>query len=333
MSKSQLIYSNSRAKTIEKTLLTRDKILRLISTSNLVDAMRILQEVGYGVGISIDDGFDYNVLLNSEYDKILSFFKEAMPEGSDLTVFLYLEDANNLKACMKMKYGGFEDKSLLNSGGHYDKEKMLESILVDNYFSFDAFIKEALEKIDYEFTLGDKRPYIINTLIDKAIFKTIEKRLKNSRETSLKKYFKTYVEALNFSILIRAKKVDAGVKLLREMYLDDGSISLDQFENLYSQSYEVIQEKYRYKSAGKIYVNAINELRETNELIRFEKELDDYLLNMFSLYRNDIFTIGPIISLFLSKKQEIKMVKLILVCIKNHVEENEIRKRLRALFI
>lgn len=333
MSKSQLIYSNSRAKTIEKTLLSKDKILRLISSPTVEDGIKILREVGYGSNTNVTESSDYNLLLTEEYDKIAKFFKETMPEDSDLSVFLYLEDANNLKACCKMKYGGFEDKSLLNCGGNYDKDKMLENILADNYFSFDNDIREALEKIDYEFTLGEKRPYIINTIVDNAILKLITNKLKKSHDVIIKKYFYTYIEALNFSVLVRAKKVNLANDVLKQMYIDSDDIALEQFENLYTQSFETIQEKYRYKLAGKIYSNAIEELKETNKLIRFEKELDDYLLSIFDIYKNDIFTVGPLIYIYLFKKQEIKMVKLILVCIKNNVEESEIRKRLRAFFV
>ena len=43
-----LIYSNARVKTLENTLLTSEKITRMVFADSLEEGVRVLTECGYG---------------------------------------------------------------------------------------------------------------------------------------------------------------------------------------------------------------------------------------------------------------------------------------------
>lgn len=330
---SDLVYSNARIKTLETNLLTADRLNRIISSDNLSDAVKVLAEVGYGNGIVLSNPNNYNDLLKSEEDKLVKFLKEIIPEKGGLEILLLEQDAKNFKSCMKLKYSKLAKKEdLLRESGIYSVNEMYEQIMQDNYNGFFPNIAKALVEIDYEFALGQKRPAFIDYTIEKAINKTCLEILKQKGSKQLKNYYFSYVNFTNFSSFLRTRRLGLSFKVYQEMYLEGSTIELSLFEKNYDQNLDQVQEAFRYKNEGKIYFNALNELKENNSLIVFEKERDDYLISLFIEEKDEIFSISPIVAYYLRKKLEIKMVRLALVNVNNNINKQEYRKRLRSCF-
>lgn len=330
---SDLVYSNARIKTLEANLLTGDRLNRIISSENLTDAVKVLAEVGYGNGIVLSNPNNYNELLKAEDDKLVRFLKEVIPEKGGLEVLLLEQDSKNLKSCMKLKYSKLAKKEdLLRESGMYDVNEMYEQIMQDNYNMFSSYIAKALVEIDYEFALGQKRPAFIDYTIEKAINNTCLEIISKKGAKQLKQFYLAQIDFTNFASFLRAKRLGVSFKVYQEMFLVGSSIELSTFEKNYDQSYDQIQEVFRHKDAGRIYSNAVNELKDNDQLIVFEKERDDYLISLFIDDKNEIFTIAPIVSYYLQKKLEIKMVRLALVNVNNNINKQEYKKRLRACF-
>lgn len=333
MSYTDLVYSNARIKTLESNLLTEDKLNRIISSNNLLDAIKVLAELGYGNGFSLPNPNNYNDLLELENNKLIKLLKEVIPEKGGLEILLLDQDCKNLKSCFKLKYSKLAKKEdLLKESGLYNINDMYEQIMQDNYSMFCSHISKTLVEIDYEFALGQKRPAFIDYAIEKAINKMCIEILNKKGTKQLKKFYFAKIDFINFSSFLRAKQLKLNFKTLKEMLLDGGNIEISVFEKNYDQSYDQLQEIFRHKEAGKIYFNAINEIKENNSLITFEKEKDNYLISLFIDERNEIFSIAPIVTYYLQKKFEIKMVKLALVSVNNNIDKQEFRKRLRACF-
>ena len=58
----------------------------------------------------------------------------------------------------------------------------------------------------------------------------------------------------------------------------------------------------------------------------------EYLLNIFATNRGDMFSLAPIVGYYLAKLNEVKVLRVVLVCIKNNVPTEEMKKRVRALY-
>ena len=53
---------------------------------------------------------------------------------------------------------------------------------------------------------------------------------------------------------------------------------------------------------------------------------------MFRDEFNDLFSIAPIVNFYLTKRTEIKLTKLIVAGIKNHVDPQLIKERMREIY-
>ena len=67
-------------------------------------------------------------------------------------------------------------------------------------------------------------------------------------------------------------------------------------------------------------------------LVEYEVLWDNYLLNIFKEDRADVFSVAPIAGFYTAKKIEIKMVRMILTCLKNRADLKDIKARLRGFY-
>ena len=88
-----------------------------------------------------------------------------------------------------------------------------------------------------------------------------------------------------------------------------------------------VVEKLRYSDYSKV----ADCLRE-GDMVSFERIWDNMLLDVFKEKRNDIFSISPIAGFYVAKKIEIKVVRMICIMLKNDVDKDVIKVRLRELY-
>jgi len=67
-------------------------------------------------------------------------------------------------------------------------------------------------------------------------------------------------------------------------------------------------------------------------IVALEVSIDNDLLKMFRDEYNDMFSIAPIVNYYLTRRTEIKLTKLIVAGIKNHVDPAIIRERMREIY-
>lgn len=76
----------------------------------------------------------------------------------------------------------------------------------------------------------------------------------------------------------------------------------------------------------------MGEAKANKALVEYEVLWDNYLLNIFKEDRADIFSVAPIAGFYVAKKIELKMVRMILTCLKNRADIKEIKARLRGFY-
>ena len=64
----------------------------------------------------------------------------------------------------------------------------------------------------------------------------------------------------------------------------------------------------------------------------YETAQDNFLLGIFAVNKTDMFSVAPILGYYLAKLNEIKVIRVVLVCIKTNVPRDQMRKRVRELY-
>ncbi|MDE5548842.1 MAG: V-type ATPase subunit, partial [Clostridia bacterium] len=318
MANNSLVYSNARVKAMENSFLTNEKIVRMSYSDSLEEGIKILQESSYGGGVAID-GNDYESLLQAEDRRVSEFMLDAMPKGVGMESFLIKNDYHNLKAIVKGKYMRLDSVDfMLMPKGLLDIEDLREKVLSDDYSSLSPIMGKAIEDIDFARANGNTSPRFIDMTLDKACYEEIMAMLKKTKNSAIKTYWQTNIDLSNISCYVRCKRIDSP-EIFKESFIDGGLLDKSFFDG-------DIVDKLAYSAYSKF-----GEALRENDMVAFERQWDNALLDIFKEKRNDIFSIAPIAGFYVAKKIEIKIVRMICILLKNDVEKEIIKARLREL--
>lgn len=322
MAGNSLIYSNARVKALENTFLTNEKIVRMAYSDSLEDGVKVLLEASYGGG-AISDVKGYDLLLQAEDKKVSEFVFDAAPKGQGMETFAVKSDYHNLKATVKGKYMRLDDVNfMLAPKGNIDVDQLKEWVYADEYSSLSEYMKNALLTVDSARADGNLSPRFIDLTIDKACYAEINSMLKKVKNSFMPAYWQTNIDMMNISAFVRASK--AGDKdLFKECFIAGGKLDYSFFGGELNN----VLDKLTYSP----YPQIAEPLKAGN-MVAFERIWDNTLINIFKNQRNDIFTVAPIAGFYVAKKIEIKIVRMICILLKNDVDKDVIKDRLRELY-
>lgn len=323
--KEGLIFANSRAKAKEMNLFSEERLLRMMECKNIDDAVRILIEVNYAGGMIVD-GNDFYDLLIEEERIVTAFVREVAPANVGFECFFLRNDYHNIKALFKAKYGKIDDLTpLILPDGNYKFSKLKEWMDSDK-LNFSTFVTEAVKTINKAFETGNGSPRLIDVELDKAMYSDIVARLKLVSDKYILQYFKTLIDSTNILTFLRVTKIHASYAFFANNFVEGGGITLKQFEEVGTDNAKLVK-----LLSGTVYKEFYDKIID-NDLSQYETMQDNYLLKIFSINKSDMFSVAPIVGYYLAKLNEIKVIRVVLVCIKNKVDFDEMKKRVRLLY-
>lgn len=333
MAGQSLIYSNARVKAMENSLLTSEKITRMAYSDNLLEAVKILYESNYGGGYTVDNPYAYGDILREEEKKVTDFVREAMPDKSGLQTLLTANDYHNAKSFLKAKFSKDVDINLLLlPAGNIEISVIDECIQKEDFAPLPNQMVEAIKSVFDAYREEKLSPRLIDITLDKAMYKDILAVCKKARVKSITNYHQSNIDFINVSTLLRCKRINADIAFLKDNLIEGGLINDYLLEGLFKESFDVISEKLKWTSIGDIIAVGVNEAKSGKALIEYEVLWDNYLLNIFKDDKADVFSVAPIAGFYIAKKIEIKMVRMILTCLKNRADLQEIKARLRGFY-
>ncbi|MBR4800466.1 MAG: V-type ATPase subunit [Clostridia bacterium] len=318
----KFVFQNAKIKHMESKLITSQSVQRLIECSSKEDAFKVLLEMGFGSSIPVETN-DFDTLFNHEEENALNLLKE-FNVGSALDAFLVEVDYLNLKSVFKAHATNTDFSSTLI--GLYDVNEM--KALVDGVESenLPLEMKEAVSKL-LELEKAEKlSPRIIDVTVDRAMFKQILSLVKKSGNLA-KRYYIKKIDYLNILSFLRVKKLSLPLEFFVTSFIDGGTLDKDVFVNSFDS-----MEKFKELTKPTEFRETVEKVADSKDIVALEVSIDNDLLKMFRDEFNDLFSIAPIVNYYLTKRTEIKLTKLIVAGIKNHVDPQLIRERMREIY-
>lgn len=323
--KQGLIFASARAKAKELNLFTEERLHRMMEAKNIDDAVRLLAEANYGGGANVTAHNFYDVLAEEER-LVTEFIREAAPKGMGIECFFMRNDYHNLKVLLKGKYTNADYEEMILPDGNYKFAELKEKF-ENNKLSFvNSYMGEAVQNIEKYFETNGISPRKIDVEVDKAMYKEISSELaKKDADKYIKEYFVTSVDAANIGTMFRTITLGQEYKFFEENFIPGGEIDVSSFKECGTDMAKLrkLVESTKFKP---LFVGVENDLSE------FETAKDNYLLKIFSTNKGDMFSVAPIVGYYLGKLNEIKVIRVVLICIKNNVSAEEMKKRVRVLY-
>ena len=163
-------YLHSR----ERNLLTAARMERMIEAPTAEEAVKVLQEIGYGEIPSVTEQA-LSEALAREQEKLFADLYRFVPDKAVVDVFKVKYDYHNLKALLKARAMGVDSGRLLLDAGRVPAEEMRRAVAEGNYGSLPQALSQAAEEAgEVLSTTGD--PQLSDFVLDRAYYAEMPRR-------------------------------------------------------------------------------------------------------------------------------------------------------------
>lgn len=146
-------------------------------------------------------------------------------------------------------------------------------------------------------------------------------------------YIRYRVDLGNLKILLRAKYLELSPEKLKKMVMKGGFLDSRILLQNYNLSFSEIGEKLRASSYQKLWIKAVQALKEKESFIYLEKEIEDFLMEYLQKAKYIVFGPEPVFAYGLAKKKELKMIRLLGVGKLNNIPPQMIKERISETYV
>jgi V/A-type H+-transporting ATPase subunit C len=326
-------YAIGSVSVLSLKLLQKDKFIRLAECGSLVDALKLLNEFGYRDNAPIDRLTDFETMLDGEWQNVIAFVRQVSAEPDSTDCFILPVDFNNAKILMKAKYNRSDEFAFLQNYGLIDIETMKKDILQDDYSNLPTIMANACERIDKLFYEGNRKPSVIDNMLDKAYYRTVDGLLKKPKNKTVRDYFAAEIDGKNITLFFRLRKKGFSAEMFSSLYLPHGTISSEPLVSVYGKSDEEVKNAFKTSGWGDVVNKAVDEMQNGSTLAETEVLCEKHKRDILIEHKNDTDGIVPLVVYLLAKRTEIENLRLVLICLKNKTAQDKIITRLRELYV
>ena len=322
-----------RIKVLEKRLLSRARLERMVDAKDMDEVFKILGETEYQQHLnSVARAEDYENILSAELKRVYALMDELTGEKIISRLLSLKYDYHNLKVLIKEKVLGKPLTHLIVPYGSLDLGKVRNAFVQEDFSDLDPIIGEAMRSTMNEFEKsGD--PQLIDILLDRHYYRQLRSLADETEIPMFMDYVRNLVDFTNMKTLIRVKKMDKEIRFLDEVLLDGGSIPKEKILYAINDSLDGIIDKFRKESIGKPLSEGLEAFRRTGRLSDFEKIIDNSIMGLNAPSKNIVFGPEPLFSYLSAKEAEIKALRIVMVSKINKLSPETIRERLRDLYV
>ncbi|NVF11212.1 V-type ATP synthase subunit C [Anaerococcus sp. AGMB00486] len=332
MDREQFIRASVTTRVYEKNLLTSNNIQRLVDSSNLSEAISLLNDSSYGE-------FMKDINRNEEYEKaLLSMLKESYKKirkiSPDKNLIVFLEEKynfHNLKVLVKELIQDADYSTAYMDIGTIDLSAIKKAIKSDFKTFDDVYIIYAKNALDlYEDT---KDPQDIDLSLDRDFYQKLLIDAKNLTFDSLVDFTRQRIDLVNLKSLLRIKGQNQSIDLLKKALIDGGFINKNNFILGFNQDVGLLANFFINEKTYPLVKKALDskDLKEATRMI--EKAIDDYLLDFAKDSKKVSYGPEVILGYLINREMEIKNLRIILVAKQNMLSREFIEERLRNLYV
>ena len=317
------VFQNAQIKSRESKLLTLQGVQRLFDAQNVKDAMKVVIELGLANGMTTEDD-DFDTVFKNEEENLCTLLKEMNVKGA-LDVFSLENDYVNLKIASKA-YATKSDDTHFLPDGLYETQKIVEALSAEEIVGFDKHFLSAIKGVSEILRGENPNPRAIDNYLDKKMYEHIFSSVSKSGKEA-KAYYEKKVDFANIGAFARAQKLCLDEEFFRACFIEGGKIPLAKFIEQ-----DTTLDSFALNMKGTEFEKIASDLAQSKNVVAFEVASENALLKEWKDADFDMFSIAPIVAYYLTKKTELKVVKLIVAGIKNHVDPQIIKERMRELY-
>ena len=312
----------------EKNLLTAARMDRMIDASDVEDAAKVLQEIGYGEFSATSDR-ELSAALAAEREKLFADLYRFVPDKAVVDVFKVKYDYHNIKVLLKAQAMGLNSERLLLDAGRVSTERLQRALTEGAYDLLpEALAKAAREAAEVLGTTGD--PQLADFVLDRAYYAEMLSASMRTGSKFLEGYVRTTIDAANLRSAVRTLRMRKGGDFLKKVLFEGGSIRTEKIMEAALGGH--LEEPFgmsELRTAAQLGVEAAN----GGSLTKFEKVCDDAVTAAAAKAKGVPFGVEAVIGYLVAKEIEFTAVRIIMSGRMAGISGDTIRERLREAYV
>ena len=206
MDRMDYIQAVTRTRVLEKKLLSKTRIDRMIEAKDIEEVFKTLSETEYSnavAGVSRDE--DYENILSHELKRVYKLMREVSKDQIVVDLMALKYDYHNLKVLVKERKLNKDLSRLYIPIGTTDFKKIKEGFIEGNLRDVEPEFREAIEAVVQDFEIN-KDPQKIDIIFDRYYFQHLFKMAKNTGIQLFVDYVRDMIDFVNIKSSIRLKK-------------------------------------------------------------------------------------------------------------------------------
>ncbi len=317
-------FSVAKIRAIESSLLTNADMELMISTKHIDDCIRILTDKGYGSGEQSNPTF--NALFKQETEKVWETVREIAPDPEIFNMFLYKNDYHNLKVILKGLAADTEYENMLMSPWTINPALIKQAVSDSDFSVLPEGFAETAEKAYKQIAIDDNAQGASITT-DKASVQAMCLGAEKTGNEFFKEIANLTADCINVKTALRCAIIGKDMNFIKNALADAGTIDTNALAVAAGTDVNTLKE---FISSGVLSEGA--QLFETDFSV-FEKWCDDLIMQYVMKAKYKSFGPEPILAYIFAKEAEIKALHIILTGKINKLDDEEIRRRLKMLYV
>ena len=316
---------------LEKRLLTRNRLERMIEAQTPEEVLKLLGETEYSQDMAdIHGSQDYEIILKRETERVFSIVRNMIKNTGIVDVLSLKYDYHNLKVLLKSKITGRDFSSLLMQAGTIDASKFKVKFETQSN-DLPQEIMEAIDEVQKDFE-ENHNPQRIDIIVDKHYFRNLSRLAKEIDVKVITDYVEGLIDFQNMITLFRVQKQKRDARFLETVIFEGGTISKNKIVASINDNTDTILNKFKKEKLGTYLVKGLEAFSETKRLSELEKISDNYLMELNKESKYVVFGPEPLFTYLVAKEREINAVRMIMVSKINNISSDKIRERLRETY-
>ena len=319
---------SAQIRSMERDLLDRGRMERMLDAPTVAEAARILTEVGYESFDPASERELNRALLHRRLDLFERLYRYA-PEPQIIDVFKLKYDYHNLKAVIKSR--GTDVSHLLVDAGRVKTADLQRRYRETGGWDFlpSAMAEAAKEGQRVLAQTGD--PQRSDALVDRAYFAEMLALAQGTGCAYLEDYVRATIDAANLRSVIRTLRMGRTPAFLKEFLFPGGTVGVDAcVKAAVNGEVEQVYRTTALRAAAQAGKEAVE---EGGALTTFEKRCDDAVMAQAARARRIPFGVEVVIGFVAAREAELSNVRIIMTGRAAGIPADTIRERLRESYV
>lgn len=318
-------YISAYVRAKENKMLNSERAERMINAKSVKDAVKVLEECGYG-DMSDVNASRLNEKISKKRADVMKDLAFLVPDKEILDIFRLKYDYHNAKVMIKSEAMKTDQTDLLSDAGRYSAEDFSREYYRENSALFSKILSDAMaEAKDTLARTSD--PQLADFILDNAYYREFVHLAEETENDFLIGYGRLMIDSSNLRTAVRAIRMKKGPEFLKNTLANGGKVSVSSVINAISSKTPLSSV---FTGQLKKAAEAGDEAVSGGSLTVFEKLCDDALNSYVRSARLVGFGPEVLMAYICGMENEFSAVRIIVTGKMANLADETIRERLRS---